>query len=282
MKTTLLIFLTITLALDVYAGSATWLLNAGDGNWNNASHWIPATIPNGPDDIATFDVSNTRVPSVFADTEVNSIVFNSGASAFTITVMPGSTLTVSGTGIIKNSGQTQNFITEVDDFLNGGDGGSISFTGAATAGAGSVFSVRGSEGNYAAQGGHIDFYNSSTAGSGSFINTGSAYAHGGVASFRDSSTAAAGTFTNYGGAATFGGNGKTEFLDNSSAGNAIITNKGATTLALGGFVDFFGTSTAGNAAIKLDDFLELFEWRQRHYHLLRRRHWKQGTGGFYR
>ena len=249
MKTTLLIFLTITLALDVYAGSATWLLNAGDGNWNNASHWIPATIPNGPDDIATFDVSNTRVPSVFADTEVNSIVFNSGASAFTITVMPGSTLTVSGTGIIKNSGQTQNFITEVDDFLNGGDGGSISFTGAATAGAGSVFSVRGSEGNYAAQGGHIDFYNSSTAGSGSFINTGSAYAHGGVASFRDSSTAAAGTFTNYGGAATFGGNGKTEFLDNSSAGNAIITNKGATTLALGGFVDFFGTSTAGNAAI---------------------------------
>ena len=249
MKTTLLICLTINLALDVYAGSATWLLNAGDGNWNDASHWIPATVPNGPNDIATFGASNTRIPSLFADTEVNSIVFNSGASAFTITVMPGLTLTVSGTGIINNSGRQQNFITEVDNFLNGGDGGSISFTGAATAGVGNAFTVLGSEGNYAAQGGHIDFYNSSTADSGSFINTGSAYAHGGVASFHDSSTAGAGTFTNYPGAATFGGNGQTEFLDNSSAGNAVITNMSSTILALGGFVDFFGTATAGNAVI---------------------------------
>jgi autotransporter-associated beta strand protein len=137
----------------------------------------------------------------------------------------------------------------VDNFLNGGDGGSISFTGTATAGAGSVFTVRGAEGNYAADGGHIDFYDSSTAGSGSFINSGSVYSFGGVTSFHDSSTAGTGTFTNYPGAATFGGNGETEFLDNSSAGKAIITNKGATTLSLGGFVDFFGTSTAGNAAI---------------------------------
>jgi autotransporter-associated beta strand protein len=232
-----------------YAGSATWLLNAGDGNWNDASHWMPATVPNGPDDIATFNVSNTRIPSIFADTEVSSVVFNSGASRFTITVMPGLTFTISGAGIINNSGQAHNFITEVDDFLNGGDGGSISFTGPATAGAGNVFTVRGSEGNYAAQGGHIDFYSSSTAGSGSFINSGSAYAHGGVTWFHDSSTAGAGTFTNYGGVATSGGNGQTEFLDNSSAGNAIITNEGATALALGGFADFFGTSTAGSAII---------------------------------
>src|SRR5437762_13645032 len=98
MRTKLLIFLAITLAVDAYAGSATWLLNAGDGNWNDATHWIPMTVPNGPDDIATFKTSNTRIPSVFADTEVNSIVFNSGASAFTITVMPGLTLTLSGTG----------------------------------------------------------------------------------------------------------------------------------------------------------------------------------------
>jgi autotransporter-associated beta strand protein len=236
------------------AGSATWNLNPASGDWNTAANWTPATVPNGPDDIATFDMSNTPIPSILGNTVVNSIVFNSGASAFTITVtsgfiMPGFTLTISGEGIINNSGRTQNFITEVDNFLSGGDGGSISFTGAATAGAGSVFTVRGAEGNYGAEGGHIDFYESSTADSGSFINFGSVYSFGGVTSFHDSSMAGTGTFTNYPGAATFGGNGETEFLDNSSAGNAIITNEGATTLSLGGFVDFFGNSTAGNAAI---------------------------------
>src|SRR5438552_2982240 len=163
--------------------------------------------------------------------------------------MPGFTLATSGAGIINDSGGQQNFITGVDDFLIGGEAGNISFTGTATAGSESVFTVRGAEGNYAADGGHIDFYDASTAGSSSFINNGSVYSFGGVTEFHDSSTAGAGIFTNYAGAAYFGGNGQTEFVDNSSAGNAIITNKGASTFSLGGFVDFFGTSTAGNATI---------------------------------
>ena len=54
MKTKGIILLSIALALDVDAGSATWKLNAGGGNWNSASSWTPATVPNGPDDIAHF------------------------------------------------------------------------------------------------------------------------------------------------------------------------------------------------------------------------------------
>ncbi|PYJ79345.1 MAG: hypothetical protein DME69_05020 [Verrucomicrobia bacterium] len=238
-------FLAYLLALStVYAGSATWSATPLTGDWNTATNWMPPTIPNGPADVATFDVSNTTDISVSTGTEVNSIVFNSGASAFSITVMPGFTLATSGAGIINDSGRQQNFITGVDDFLIGGEAGNISFTGTATAGSQSVFTVRGAEGNYAADGGHIDFYDASTAGSSSFINNGSVYSFGGVTEFHDSSTAGAGILTNYAGAAYFGGNGQTEFVDNSSAGNAIITNKGASTFSLGGFVDFFGTSTA--------------------------------------
>ena len=128
-------FLAYLLPLStVYAGSATWSATPLTGDWNTATNWMPPTIPNGPADVATFDVSNTTDISVSTGTEVNSIVFNSGASAFSITVMPGFTLATSGAGIINDSGRQQNFITGVDDFLIGGEAGNISFTGTATAG----------------------------------------------------------------------------------------------------------------------------------------------------
>ncbi len=37
------------------AGSATWKSNPVDSDWNNASNWKPATVPNGPNDRATFN-----------------------------------------------------------------------------------------------------------------------------------------------------------------------------------------------------------------------------------
>src|SRR3982750_750803 len=93
------------------SGSATWNLNPTSGDWNTAANWIPVTIPNGPNDTATFATSNTSDVSVSADTEVNGIVFGSGASAFTISPNPVATLTLSGTGIANNSGTIQNFVT---------------------------------------------------------------------------------------------------------------------------------------------------------------------------
>jgi hypothetical protein len=94
-----------------YAGSATWKSNPLSSYWSSSSNWTPATVPNGPADVATFDVSTTTLvyPEAFHALELNSIVFNPGASAFTIASDPGSaaayvSFTLSGAGIINNSG----------------------------------------------------------------------------------------------------------------------------------------------------------------------------------
>src|SRR5436309_2967903 len=71
------------------AASATWKTGPATGDWNHAANWTPPTIPNGTSDTATFATSNRRAVSVSANTEVNGIVFNAGASAFTITATGG-------------------------------------------------------------------------------------------------------------------------------------------------------------------------------------------------
>ena len=40
------------------ADSSTWLTSPPTRNWNHAANWMPATIPNGPSDTATFATSN--------------------------------------------------------------------------------------------------------------------------------------------------------------------------------------------------------------------------------
>src|SRR5690349_13760029 len=68
------------------AGSATWNLNPSSGNWNTAANWTPATVPNSPSDVATFGVSNTTNITLSQFNSINAnVVFNPGASAFTIT-----------------------------------------------------------------------------------------------------------------------------------------------------------------------------------------------------
>jgi len=108
-----LLMLTLQVA---HADSATWDLNPISGDWNTADNWTPATVPNGPSDTGTFDGSNTTGVSISADTEVDGIAFNPGASPFTLTVSPnGSTaLTISGVGITNNSAITQNFVADQD------------------------------------------------------------------------------------------------------------------------------------------------------------------------
>src|SRR5439155_4110190 len=96
-----------------YADSATWNLNPTSGDWNTAANWMPASIPNGPADVATFSLSNQTSVSTSADTEVNSIVFDPGASAFTIT-NPFAEFTVSGIGIVNNSSVLQNVVNPSD------------------------------------------------------------------------------------------------------------------------------------------------------------------------
>src|SRR5450432_1258670 len=65
-------------AASTFAGSATWNPNPTNGDWFTASDWTPATVPNGPNDTATFGVSNITDISFsgFTAPEVNGIVFD--------------------------------------------------------------------------------------------------------------------------------------------------------------------------------------------------------------
>src|SRR6476660_6387542 len=70
------------------AGSATWNSNAVTQNWTDANNWTPPTVPNGPADTATFGFSN-QTDVVLPESqrvELNQIVFDAGASPFTIAV----------------------------------------------------------------------------------------------------------------------------------------------------------------------------------------------------
>src|SRR5947207_434661 len=118
MKTILphILSLSLTLVLNAYAGSATWNLDPVSSDWNDPLNWTPNTVPNGPADVATFSVSNITEISTSAEIEVNALIFDPDASAFTISVPQTLILTLSGTGIINNSGIRQNFVTEPGDF----------------------------------------------------------------------------------------------------------------------------------------------------------------------
>ena len=117
----------------VQADSATWSLNPTNGDWSTAANWTPNTVPNGPDDIATFELSNqTAITVSTTGTEVNELIFNPGAIAFTIT--NDRDFTISATGITNNSGIAQNFV--VKSSLT-----SLSMTNSATAGDTTFFTV---------------------------------------------------------------------------------------------------------------------------------------------
>src|ERR1700759_1637056 len=79
-----------------YAGSATWNSAPSRTSWNPANNWTQATVPNGPSDTATFDVSTKTRLSLSAAIEVGEIVFDSGASAYSIDSDGRTGLTISG------------------------------------------------------------------------------------------------------------------------------------------------------------------------------------------
>src|SRR5437016_6305238 len=112
------------------AGSATWATNPISGDWNTAANWRLQTVPDTSSDIATFATSNQKQVGFSAITEIGGINFNLGADAFTITSQPGDPVTLSGSGIVNNSGKLQTFLCEID----GGLSGVFFFRNSATAG----------------------------------------------------------------------------------------------------------------------------------------------------
>jgi autotransporter-associated beta strand protein len=229
---------------SAFAGSATWSASPANGNWNSASNWSPMTVPDGPDDTATFGSSSITDISASQDTEVNDIVFNPGASAFTISAGPGTPdepqfLTISGAGVTNNSGIMQNFVPGPFDQAFG----RIVFRNNATAGSMTVFTNLGAN--------STGFEDNSTAGSATINNHATlTAAGGGFTIFRDSSSAGSAAINNYG-ATVFGGTGGSVFFfETSSAGNATINVYGSTNPHVDGAIALFlESSRAGNATL---------------------------------
>src|SRR6266550_4510595 len=256
--------LVLLTASSTFAGSATWKASPATNDWNTASNWTPRTVPNGPADTATFVRSNQTDVLVTADIEVNSIVFNPRASAFTIDFPLQATLTITGVGITNNSGIVQNFAPSSGNtfitFLNSATAGSLTaFTnnGAITFGGTSTADNAAFTNN-----GQVNFVNTSTAGDATFTNNS-------VLIFDNSSTAGNGTFTNPVGLIVFrsdnpvvgnvptGGNGAftnqdagLTVVDAGTGGDAtFINNGGAVSGAFGAETLFQDTGDAGNATL---------------------------------
>src|SRR5450432_1607744 len=165
------------------AGSATWKSNPVDSDWNNPSNWTPATVPNGPNDVATFGVSNTTGVTISAPIQLNGIVFSPGSSAYSISAPGGFSLSLSGSGVVNNSGVSQT-LTAMGD----GAGGTVTFTGVASAADATLIGNGATASGGGA--GAVEFAGSSTAGSATLIaNSGQVTgAAGGVIRFLDNAT----------------------------------------------------------------------------------------------
>ncbi|MFL6598598.1 MAG: autotransporter domain-containing protein [Chthoniobacterales bacterium] len=247
---------------------ATWAPDPPDREWGNPNNWVPMTVPNGPNDTATFDltVSNRRNVFILSNIEVNRIVFTANADIFTIHT--DLMLTISGAGITNESGIRQFFETEsggVINFRNSaaaglptvrltipiGSGGTISFFDTSNADNAVLFANRGSPTNPI--GGTISFFDTSTAGN-AILGAGAGLLNvpQGAISFHGTSTAGSATLTAFGVDPPQGGvsGGTISFFDTSTAGNATLSVDGGS--ATGANLSFFGNSNAGNARLSVN------------------------------
>jgi autotransporter-associated beta strand protein len=268
----------LALSGNVQAGSAQWNGASTSNDWNAGANWTPNVAPNGLSDVATFDVTNQADLSFSAVTAVGSITFNSGASDYTITANRNFPLTISGAGIINNSGRMQNFVAAADNssnlgpiiFTNNsaagslitfttragtvlGDGGStLWFRDTSTADHATI--VNGADG--AGYSSITQFSNSASAGDATVTNNGGSFygsVGAGNTTFEDSSTAANGSFTTNGGTAQYTQGGQTSFFGYATAANGTFISNGAlSTNSWGGFTTFQGFTTAGHGTFTIN------------------------------
>jgi autotransporter-associated beta strand protein len=244
-STAAILMLLLSAASSSFAGSATWKASPANGEWFNVNNWVQGTIPNGPGDTATLASSNRTSIDIVANVEVNGILFNLGASAFTIATNPQvvPVITISGVGITNNSGIAQNFVVNRGAaqilFLNSASAGSLTaFTSFGTITFGGTSTADNATFTNNAL---LNFTNTATAGDAAFTNNS-------VLIFDGDSTAGNGTFNN-GTLNTSGG-----FIqfgeipsDAPTGGNGIFTNLGSASSTVGGGFVVFHFGTAGNA-----------------------------------
>lgn len=226
------------------AGNATWNLDPPDSFWTNAADWTPATVPNGPNDTASFGPSNQTDVLVEASNplEVNGIVFGAGASAFNVTVFSdhflSGFLTISGNGITNNSGIIQTFTATFNASTQAV--GVIKFTNGAVAGESTVFNNNQS---------NTQFFGSTSAGSGTFNNNPGQRYVGGTFFFDNATAENAMIIANGSVAGAPFVAGLTTFQNAATAGNASLIAYGGSTGGIGGSILFFNDSTGGTAHV---------------------------------
>ncbi|MFL6414420.1 MAG: hypothetical protein ACJ74Y_01965, partial [Bryobacteraceae bacterium] len=252
------------------AGSATWDLNPVNNHWSRARNWTPATVPYGESDVASFATSNTTdvvlglTQNGDAGNILGSIVFEPGASAYTITMTPvlGQTsyLAFYGTGITNNSGTTQNVVAAKSAIS---DSTQIYFLESASAGENVVITNQGADHSGVA-GGSTRFWDSSSASSTTIINQGSTASgavSGGFTALLDYASADSATFINNAGTVSGAPAAYTliqTFLPGGNLGTStFIANPATVPGAEGGWVEMdvgtcAGTSFVANGASLAD------------------------------
>ncbi len=249
MKTALFIIVNLMLVIHAHARIATWNLNHTAAIGIAPTNWTPANVPNQLNDVATFDVSNLTEISLstgkFAD--IDRLVFNPGASAYTITCDGSARLGLHGKGIVNRSGITQ---TVHATGLGNQFFFALDFFGGSSAGSNTLFTTELDPSGVEVE---IAFFDTSTAGESTFILNGAVKQAGTYEArcqFFHSSSAGHATFILQGGAINSGDGGSVNFNDTSSAGTATITSNGSEVSGgLGGLINFESDATAESSTL---------------------------------
>jgi autotransporter-associated beta strand protein len=194
-------------------------------------------VPNGPTDIATFDISSVTHVNLQSSIELDSMIFDEGASSYTIDTGSQATLTLSGAGLVNNSGVTQTLL--IPD-IHGTQ--SIVFHNSATIGSNVAITNSGYGGT---SGADIEFRDESSAGEGVFTNNNTIFwfdhASAGRATFINNPPRQAGMSppTCY-----------FSFVGRDGADNATFINMGATRSGdLGGATFLYSAGLFGHSTI---------------------------------
>ncbi len=201
-------------ASAAHGQDATW--NGSTTDWTDPNNWTPNTVPAGT---ATFSsTGSATVDNTNGVVSIGAIQFTTAPNAQAYTINVESTFIINGSGVTNGSTNTQTFN------INTTNAPTLLFQNSATANNGSGAVIYNNTF-------FIEFDNTSTAGnSHTTFNNNSE-----IIQFFDSSNAGSATFNNNAA--------QLNFFISSSAANATIVNSDV------GFVSFNNNSTAGNALI---------------------------------
>jgi autotransporter-associated beta strand protein len=231
------------------AGSATWKTVPVDNNWNNPLNWTPETVPMNEGDVATFAVSSVKDITTSAYVAVSSIVFEPGATEFTITPAADN-LEIFSPGIVNDSGVLQTFVATVD---GAGNAHAFPFIGSSTAGTNTMF-ITQARLTDSGDAGDVEFDGSASAGMALIVNQGGEAdgSVGGHTRFFGRATAADAMIICNGGVMTGAGGGTIEFLGPTShGGNAVLIANGGSNGGAGGQIVFYAASTGETARVEV-------------------------------